>query len=427
MLTDIRPIVERLLRKMVLAGIPLITACDGGRTLTRGDASIGEGDASTGGGGSAAGVGGVAGTFGTAGAPGSGGTMGAGGSTGSGGAMGTGGTGAAIACQPFKLTCGTPTISCYVPGFDGGASTISTVAVTPTTVTYDFDPGYAAWIDLYRACVGSGPKCGPDCEGFCTAVAKANGVGYFNQGFLECEVTCGDPKRLRLAYTSAVCGRRPAGAAGGQPSSADTPIARYLTEAAALEAASVPAFARLVRDLAAHGAPAHLVRAARVATAEEARHWRRTRDVARRRGGDPVRPAVARASFASLEEIAVDNVVEGCVRETFGALVAAHQAATAADPEIRELMTEIAEDELGHAALSWQIDAWVCERLGPAFSERRSQAARAAVGELLVATGDAIAEELCVDAGLPGVAEARALLLAAWETTWKPSFAASGG
>jgi hypothetical protein len=229
-----------------------------------------------------------------------------------------------------------------------------------------------------------------------------------------------------LAYQAGVCGRRPAGASACPPAFTGSPIARHLSESAALEAASVPAFARLARDLAAHGAPERLVRAARVATAEEARHWRRTRDVARRRGGNPVRPAVSPASPASLEELAIENVVEGCVRETFGALVAAHQAAAAGDREIRDLMTDIAEDELGHAALSWQIDAWACDQLGAAFRERRKQAARAAVGELLLAANHSVADELCIDAGLPGPAAARALLLAAWETTWAPSFNASG-
>ena len=64
--------------------------------------------------------------------------------------------------------------------------------------------------------------------------------------------------------------------------------------------------------------------------------------VARTRSRAPRRPV----------EIARENAEEGCVRETFGALLAAHQAAYACDPEVREVMTRIAGDELRHAALA---------------------------------------------------------------------------
>jgi hypothetical protein len=371
--TDMRPIVERLLRKLVIAGLPLVASCSS-----------------------------------------------TGGVDGEGGSGGGGGGGEAVTCQPFSLTCGERSI-CPSIAPDGGPSTGTPISLT--TSMMDFSPSDERWAALYRACIFSGPACGPDCTGLCSAVARANGAGYIAPGYVECEVTCGDPNRMRMAYVSGVCGRRPAGASGCRPTCTGTPVARYLVEAAALEAASVPAFARLARDLAAHGAPARLVRAARTAMADEARHWRRTRDVARRRGGDPVRTTVSPAPVASLEEIAVDNVVEGCVRETFGALIAAHQAAAAGDREIRALMTDIAEDELSHASLSWQIDAWACDQLGTAFRARRSQVARAAVGELVLAAGASVAEELRIDAGLPGPDDARALLVAVWETTWQPLLA----
>jgi hypothetical protein len=391
MLTDMRPVVERLLRKLVLAGLPLVSACETAGPIVQADGSAG-GD-------------------GAAGTTGGGGSMAAAGTTGSGGTTGQ------VACQPFSLACG-PQPSCTFPGADGGFS----FEVPLSYSTIDFDPNDTRWVSLYRSCVASGQGCGADCQGWCKAVAQFNGVSN-TFGYVGCEVTCGTPNRVKIAYATGACGRRPGGL-GCEAATEGSPVARFLAESAALEAASVPAFARLARGLAAHGAPEHLVRAARAATAEEARHWRRTRDVARGHGGDPVRPRVKVAQYASLEELALDNVVEGCVRETFGALVAAHQAVAAGDRAIRDLMADIAEEELGHATLSWQIDAWACEQLGPELRARRSQVARAAVGELALASREPIADELTTDAGLPGQADVRELLVTTWETTWQPRFAA---
>jgi hypothetical protein len=55
----------------------------------------------------------------------------------------------------------------------------------------------------------------------------------------------------------------------------------------------------------------------------------------------------------SLEELAVENAVEGCVRETYGALTAIWQARTAKDPSVAAAVRRIARDETRHAALSW--------------------------------------------------------------------------
>jgi len=202
-------------------------------------------------------------------------------------------------------------------------------------------------------------------------------------------------------------------------------LGRYLAESAELEAASVPAFARLVRGLTTYGAPEALVQAARAATTEEARHWKHTRDLARRHGGRPVKPVVPRAAFGSLADLALDNVIEGCVRETYGAMVAAHQAAAAVEPEVRRLMAGIAIDELGHAALSWKIDAWARSRLGRKFEGRRREGMLAAAGELIAEAGLPVAEELQRAAGLPSPATVQALLAAACTSLWAPSATAS--
>ena len=53
-----------------------------------------------------------------------------------------------------------------------------------------------------------------------------------------------------------------------------------------------------------------------------------------------------------------ENAREGCVRETFGALIAMHQAERAGDPIIRRAMRRIAEEETRHAELAWEVASW---------------------------------------------------------------------
>ncbi|MCY1008004.1 hypothetical protein OV079_21085 [Nannocystis pusilla] len=72
----------------------------------------------------------------------------------------------------------------------------------------------------------------------------------------------------------------------------------------------------------------------------------------------------------SLEALARENAVEGCVRETFGALVARYQASVAADEPLRRLFAAIAEDELDHAALAWDVATWLNGQLDEAARAR---------------------------------------------------------
>ena len=151
---------------------------------------------------------------------------------------------------------------------------------------------------------------------------------------------------------------------------------RYLAQAAHLEAASVPAFRRLARELSRHGAPAPLCRAAGRAARDEARHALLVGRLARAAGARPPRVVVAPARPRSLAALAVDNAVEGCVRETFGAAIVWWQAAAAADPAVRAAAAHIAPDETRHATLAWQIDAWATRQL-PRSARQELRAARA--------------------------------------------------
>jgi hypothetical protein len=165
------------------------------------------------------------------------------------------------------------------------------------------------------------------------------------------------------------------GGAGG-------PIGTYLARASELEAASVHAFRLLRTELVALGAPRELVAGARAAERDEARHALVMGRLARRFGGRYIRPVVRPTPRRSLEAIATDNAVEGCVRETFGALVATWQASHATEPELARALAGIAEDETRHAALSWAIARWMKSRLDGAERGRLELACRRAVDGL---------------------------------------------
>jgi hypothetical protein len=229
-----------------------------------------------------------------------------------------------------------------------------------------------------------------------------------------------------LVFECAWCnnaGRRPAGfqqAPIGTGARRSDAIGQFFARMAEVEAASISAFRAIRRELSAHAAPCEFVEAAQRAMRDEARHARLTRAIARRHGAKP--PATRRlppAPIRSLEELALDNAVEGCVHETFGALVAHFQARHACDPNIARAMRAIAGDETRHAALAWAVARWVDARLdGPArrrVAERRADAQR----RLARSASAPIPHALSRVAGLPTPTQARALLRHAELVLWR--------
>jgi hypothetical protein len=205
-------------------------------------------------------------------------------------------------------------------------------------------------------------------------------------------------------------GRRPAGLDSMALASVDE-VGRWLAHAAALEAASVAAFRILESELTAHGAPATLIEAARRSAADEIRHAEDVARLARRFGALPGAVEIAPQPIRSLEEIAVENAVEGGVRERYGAHVALLQARDAGDAETRALFAAIAPDELRHAELAGAVDDWSARKLNAAARRRVSEAKELARGQLV--------EELAVEppadlrraVGLPEATRAVELLV----------------
>jgi hypothetical protein len=103
----------------------------------------------------------------------------------------------------------------------------------------------------------------------------------------------------------------------------------------------------------------------------------------------------------SLEALAVENVREGCVRETYGALAAMAQAARASDGRTRRVMRSIAADETRHAALAWRVHSWAMDALSADARARVLAAARTAQRTLLQELAAPPPPEVRVALGVP--------------------------
>lgn len=213
-------------------------------------------------------------------------------------------------------------------------------------------------------------------------------------------------------------GRRPEGLAPAGGAIAPDPVGRWLASMARLERSAVDAFATLATELELHGAPPALAEEARAAADDEVRHFHVTSGLARRYGAEPLACEVARGEPRSLFAVALENAVEGCVRETYGALVAHHQALSAADREVARAFAAIAEDETRHAELSWKIASWIEPRLDEAERRELALARARAVAELRAEMQLATDPELVRVAGLPDARAAVALLDHVTDTLW---------
>lgn len=224
---------------------------------------------------------------------------------------------------------------------------------------------------------------------------------------------------------SACVGRRPPGlvassepAGAGDVACSERELGAFFARVATLEAAAVLAFERIEAELAALGAPAELCQAARAARADEVRHAGVYTALARRHGAEPAAPEVTQQPLRGLLELALDNGVEGCVRETFGAAVAEYQAATAREAAVRAQLSLIASEETRHAELSWRIRAWLCSRLARSELAELRAAERAALGGLRSELELEVPASVQRIAGMPSRARSLELLAALEASLW---------
>ena len=252
--------------------------------------------------------------------------------------------------------------------------------------------------DLIARCQASSSDCLPLCE----HVAPYLSPTIIHSCGL---VTVDGNLEVRVVSATFCGGRCPEGLAPPASSVAGDPLGAWLAASAHLEAASIDAFEILAAELGAHRAPTALIRAARAATADERRHADAIGRLAVGRGKAPPAVYVNRGPIRDIEAVAHENAVEGCVRETYAALLACRQARAATDPAIRTAMAGIARDETRHAALAWAVDSWSQALLAPAARRRVREARREAIEDLLDAPLAGLSRDARAQAGLPGEEE----------------------
>ena len=294
----------------------------------------------------------------------------------------------------FNVGCSSQGFGCPIP------DTIQTVELNPRYEGSDAELIDGSVDDLIARCRASSSDCTPLCEQVLWSSGREPTIH-------SCELIPVDGGlAVRMAYETPCGGRCPEGLAPPAFVGTEDALAAWLAAGAHMEAASVHAFEILAAELGAHRAPSVLIRAARAATADERRHADAIGNLAASRGAVRLEVQVTRGPIRDIEAVARENAVEGCVRETFAALIACRQAQAATDPAIRSAMTGIARDETRHAGLAWAVDQWSQALLGPA-ARRRVREARHEASEVL---GDVLLAALSPDdralAGLPDEDEA---------------------
>lgn len=249
--------------------------------------------------------------------------------------------------------------------------------------------------------------------GFDLRLLKEPGCSYMEDCYVHVDGSGNvqEDSCTKTDRSTACAGRRPEGFVG-TPITRNAEAGEYFAHMAELEAASVVAFQRLHDDLKAFGAPNELLARVRKAERDEVRHARDTSSLARRYGREPRVPRVDEGRESpTLFSLALENAREGCVRETYGALVAHVQAARAEDPVVATSMQAIAREETEHAALSWDVAAWLEAQLDEAACAILRRERELTVAELAEALAQTpVSDDARRVTGLPRPEEATALL-----------------
>jgi hypothetical protein len=176
-------------------------------------------------------------------------------------------------------------------------------------------------------------------------------------------------------------GRRPLGHIEAGDDGDTSPLGRSLAAMAYLEAASVDAFEQLADALVSWGAPEELVERCHDAAADERHHARWLTALAVAHGGRVPTPTRAHDVPTRLA-LAEHNAREGCVYETFAALVAGVRARRTSDLRLRRVFARVAADETRHAQLAWDLDVWFRGQLDAGAVARVEAARQEALAQL---------------------------------------------
>ncbi|MBX3191163.1 MAG: hypothetical protein KF819_29470 [Labilithrix sp.] len=232
---------------------------------------------------------------------------------------------------------------------------------------------------------------------------------FASTAFLYCEKS--------LVRGCMVEGRRPSGLCAR----ADDPFASvgaWFAECAHLESAAVVAFERLTIEATALGAPEDLLERLRRAQDDERRHSIAAGELARRFDAAVPDVAVEHTTEREVFQIALENGVEGVIRETYGAAAALYRSMHARDARVAEVLREIASDECEHASLSWDVARWLDTQLNAAERAEVSRSMHQAIADLRRELAVEPPPELRRIAGVPSARAALAMLAQLEERVW---------
>jgi len=156
----------------------------------------------------------------------------------------------------------------------------------------------------------------------------------------------------------------------------------YFARSAHLEASSVVAFQQLIDQLRRWKAPQNLIDRAIKAAEDEVRHATQMTRLANLFGQEIPEVSLDSVIDQGIFIAALHNATEGCVFETWAALEATLKSRFATTVELRDIYTEIARDEIGHAQLSWDLHQWFKGQLSEQQCNLIDQAQRKALQEL---------------------------------------------
>jgi hypothetical protein len=250
---------------------------------------------------------------------------------------------------------------------------------------YDSELTYTVNVDIFTTYLNEeGILTEEKCEQICYDL----GWDYMNNviDVYECRDDGVDADSNHLVYCSTLnapyCeGRLHQGAECSETRSS-TMMGSWFARAAQAEATSVQSFLILAKQLKALGAPQELQDACMQASVDEVLHARQMVQLAHKHGSDLPKLSFGTYSEKSALDLAMENVVEGCVREGFAALQALHQAQHAKDPSIRSTMSKIAFDEAKHVELAFRIDMWLQKQLTKEERTKVATAKQDALGSL---------------------------------------------
>ena len=147
-------------------------------------------------------------------------------------------------------------------------------------------------------------------------------------------------------------------------------------EAARAEAASVPAFIALGRDLARVGAPRALINRAQSAARDEVRHARLCVALAGRAYGRSITtilpgvpPITRETRREALTRLALESWHDGCLGEATAARREALAFETCREGQSRDALGRIAHDEHTHGELAWSVLAFALAAGGSSVRE----------------------------------------------------------